>query len=141
MKNRGEAGFEVNHSIATQIFGLLISNALECFLGLHDCDGVSEALQVFSQAALVGAAKEPLGKRFRNGGWQIGVVCVARQLDDGLGAQHPIQMLVQEHFGKTRQQSLSKCQWNEVSTFQFLPASSDAEKRCKIIHHEPKTLR
>ena len=61
VKNGRKASLEINDSVPTQIFGLFVGDALQRLLGLHHGDGVSEALQIFREAPLIRAAKEPLG--------------------------------------------------------------------------------
>ena len=71
MKNGRKASFKVNHAIFAQIFGLLVSDALQRLFRLHHRDGVGEAFQVFGQTALVRALMEPLGQRNRIAGWKV----------------------------------------------------------------------
>jgi len=77
MEDWGKASLEINHSIAAQILGLFISDALQSFLGLHDGDGVHKPFQVFCQAALIGSAEKPIGKRTSIIGGKAGVVGVS----------------------------------------------------------------
>jgi len=71
MKDGRETSFKVNHTVFAQILGLLVSDALESFFRLHHRDGVGEAFEIFSQAALVGALMEPVGQRSRIAGWKV----------------------------------------------------------------------
>jgi hypothetical protein len=85
VKNWRKACFKINNSIPTQIFGLFIRDALQRLLGLHKCNRVREALQIFCETPLIRAAEEPPGKLIRISGWKAGVLGIYRQLNHRLG--------------------------------------------------------
>ncbi len=103
MKNRRKAGFKVNHAILAQVFGLFVGDALQRLFGLHDRDGVREALQIFGEAALVRALMKPLGQRRRIAGGKLRVFCELCQINDGLRPQHAIEVFMQKNFWQAPQ--------------------------------------
>ncbi len=103
MKHWREASLKIDNPVAAQIFGLLIGDALQRFFGLHHCDGVREALQIFRKAALIRSAKKPLGKCLRGVCRKVRILSVSSQINHGLRPQHTVQVLVQKDFGKALQ--------------------------------------
>src|ERR1700752_3674145 len=96
VKNWREAGFKVDHTVPAEILGLLICDALQGLLRLHDRNGMCKALQIFGKTSLVRASMKPLRKRLGIACRKVQVSLVSCQLNHGLGAQHTVQMLVQK---------------------------------------------
>ena len=91
VKNRRETGFEINHAVPAQVFGLFVGDALQRFFGLHHGDGVSEAFQIFGQAALVRALMEPLAPALPDLWWEARGTsrCLPDQSRFAAAARHP----------------------------------------------------
>ena len=108
VKDRREAGFKIDHAILAQIFGLLVGDPLQRLFGLHDCDGVGKAFQIFGETAFVGALMKPLRQRCGIAGRKVRVFCFFRQVNDGLRPQHAVEVLMQEHFWQAIQSGFIK---------------------------------
>ena len=108
VKHRRKTGFKIDHAILAEIFGLLIGHPLQRLFRLHHRDGVGEAFKIFGKAPFVSSLMKPLTQRGRIAGRKLGVFRFLGQIDDGLGPQYSVQMLVQKHFGQAGQLSLIK---------------------------------
>ena len=99
MKHRRKASLEVDHTVPAQVLRLFIGHALQRLLRLHHRDGVREAFQVLSEAALIGTLVKPLRERRGVLGGETGVFRVFRQIDDGLRPQDAVEVLVEKNLG------------------------------------------
>ena len=99
MKNRREAGLEIDDAVAAQILSLLISHALQRFFRLHHGDGMSKTFQIFGKASLIRASKKPLRQFVRIIGRKALIALFFRQLDDCPWTQDTVEMFVQKNLG------------------------------------------
>lgn len=100
MEDGREAHFGVDDAIAVHVFDELEGDALECFAGLHDGDGVGEAFEVLGKAALVGTAMEPGAESLGISRGEVLIAGIAGQIDDGGGSESAIEVLVKEDLGE-----------------------------------------
>jgi len=94
MKNGCKASLEINNSILAKILGLFIRDPLQRLFGLHDCNRMRKAFQVFCQAPLIRSAEKPLGKRIWIFGRQASVFAISGQLNNSSRPQHAVQVFV-----------------------------------------------
>src|SRR5271155_3698215 len=103
MKDGRETSFKVNHSVAAEVFDLLVGYAFQRFFGLHDRDSMRKPFKIFREAALVGALMEPVRQRLWIVGWKFGIFCAIRQFDYSLWSQYAVQVFVQQDLRQSPQ--------------------------------------
>jgi hypothetical protein len=86
----------VHDPVGGEVGDALAGDPLERVLGLQDCDGVLERLQVAHQRAGVGRLGEPVPERLRILRGEP-VSDPVGQLQDGLRPEPPVEVVVEEH--------------------------------------------
>ena len=99
MQLRREADLGVHDAVGRQVLGTLARHPLERIPGLHDRDGVLEALEVALQRPSRRARDEPLGQLRAVGGRQPGIADRVGELEHGRRAQATVEVVVQKHLG------------------------------------------
>lgn len=94
---RGVADLGVHDAVGGQVLGAVRGDLDQGLAGLHHGAGVREGLQVADQRAGVGGLAEPLAEFLRVRGGEALVADRGGQLDDGLGPQPAVEVVVQEH--------------------------------------------
>jgi len=91
-----ESHLGVDHVVGGEILRALERDPLDGVAMLHHADGVRERLEIEDEVVAFGAAVKPLLQVGHVGGGQISVAELARQLDHCLGAQTPVEVVVEQ---------------------------------------------
>ena len=95
----GPAHLAVDHAVLDEVLDEFACHAGQRGLGLHHSDGVVEGFQVAFQRPGVGGGTEPGAEFLGIGGGKF-VSRIGGQLDDGLRAQPPIEVVVERDLGQ-----------------------------------------
>ena len=91
-----ETHLGVHHVVGGEILRALERHTLDRVTVLHHADGVRERLEIEHEVVALGAAVEPLLQIGHVGGRQLAVAELVRQLDHCLGAQTPVEVVVEQ---------------------------------------------
>ena len=98
-KLRGVADLRIDDAVGGEVLCAFRRHPHDRVALLHDADGVGERLEVELERLAIGAPADPPRELGRIGRGQPAVAVLGRQVDDRLGAEATVEVIVEERLG------------------------------------------